>query len=183
MLYIIAGASLTGKTTIRHSLTRQLSISGIDTDTLRTMANELTPPLNVSHLNTCNENYIRMRPVIQAFIHARSFFPEEDYILEGDAINLASIQSLRTIIPLRCVVLGYPHSSIEQKLTQLQQASTHWSHEYQTDDLRAKISEFIRFSEFLENEANQSHHPYIDVSSLRLNEVVAAAIHKLLDQP
>lgn len=66
MLYVIAGASLSGKTSARRHITQSLGVSGIDSDTLRTMMNELRPEVAVGHTYDPFTNYQNMRQCIRA---------------------------------------------------------------------------------------------------------------------
>lgn len=164
MLYIIAGASLSGKTTIRQHITKTYGISGLDSDTLRTVTSDLRPDLNVGHDQDVSTNYNNMRPMIQAFIKARGFF-DENYLLEGDCVNLddaldAAEQGAKVI------VLGYPNSTVDEILDILDSASsTHWSKGLSRSDLGEKAKSFIEYSKFLQAEATAKNLNFIDVSS------------------
>lgn len=157
-------------------------MSGLDTDTLRTMAEILLPRLEVNYRQSCQNNYGGMRPVVDAFLRARAYFPTEDYILEGDAIDLGLIKSLRGEIPLRCIVLGYPTITVEEKRCQILPDITHWSNNMTTEDVRMKIEEFIQFSKFLEKEAQLNDFDFVDTSSMNLNEVKQKTISSLMRQ-
>lgn len=179
MLYVIAGASLSGKTSARLSITSSRSISGIDSDTLRTMMNDLRHDMRVGHAEDPITNYENMRPCIQSFIHARSFF-EEDYILEGDGIHLEDISKNVKEKRMKAVVLGYPRDTLEHRLALLQQNApvSHWSNTVTPLILVEKIQQCIDYSIFLEYEAKRLGLDYIDVSDLDniddvFNKVVA----------
>jgi len=179
VLYIIIGASLSAKTTARRFITRQLGVSGIDSDTLRTMVNDLRPEVNVGHNVPVMTNYENMRETIKAFIHARSFF-HEDYILEGDAINVEDIAYYVQEGRAKAVVVGYPHTTAEKRITQLNIVDhTHWSHHLDTDTFIRKMEEFITFSAYLQHEARTYDMPFIDISDnysidAIVTEIVAA---------
>ncbi len=167
MLYLIAGASLSGKSTIRQMLTKQTAISGIDTDTLRTIVNRLRPDLSVGHMETVLANYENMKVMIEAFIYARSFF-DEDYILEGDAINLESIYPLIQSNSVRCVVMGYAADSVSDRLQLINQVDEHhWTKSLESKQLQHKIQEFIDFSGYLRGNAVKYGLSYIDATHER----------------
>ena len=165
MIYVIGGPSLSGKTTTRKYITKYLGISGIDTDTLRTLTQSLRPDLSVGHDKNVMDNYKNMRPTIRAFLFARSFF-SEDYILEGDCINLEDILEIKQDMELKALFLGYPNSSVEDLLLILQGVPRdHWSREIDKAKLYDKLKEFIDYSKFLQAEASKFNLPFIDISS------------------
>ena len=183
MLYIIAGTSLSGKTTARNQITRSHGINGIDTDTLRTMTNVLRPDMSVGHDKDTMTNYQNMRQTVQAFIYARSFFGE-DYILEGDSINLEDIAPAQENGTVRAVITGYPESSVEEVMAILKKSSdSHWSHTFDDEALAAKVQDFIEYSKFLRDESHRLGLTFIDVShSLELGQSTNAIIEQLLLQ-
>lgn len=180
MLYIIAGTSLSGKTTARRHITKKYGVSGIDTDSLRTMTNYLRPDILVGHDKSPLANYENMRQTITSFLQARSFFAE-DYLIEGDCINLEDIRNFSKNHDVRVVVLGYPRDSVSERLAVLKNTPAgHWSQNLSDEELKKKITEFINFSAFLENEAKRFEIKYIDVSKKgslkRISKRVAASL-------
>lgn len=185
MLYVIAGASLSGKTTARRFITTKHSISGLDTDTLRTMTNILQPDIEVGHDKLVLENYRGMRATIDAFIFARSFF-DDDYILEGDCINIEDVaRGLRRGTIANAVVMGYPNNTVDERLAILRGVKTnHWSKVISQIELREKIAEFIEYSTFLEHEATKLGLNFIDVSySTNLEDISKLIAQSLFEVP
>ncbi len=181
MLYVIAGASLSGKTSARIHITNTRKISGIDSDTLRTMMNDLRPDMSVGHTQDPLTNYENMRPCIQAFIHARSFF-REDYILEGDGINLEDIKKNITENKMKAVILGYPRDTPEHRLEILEHNAPifHWSKILPSKILTMKIQQCIDYSVFLEHEAKRLNLDYIDVSDTKnIDDVIEEVVSHL----
>jgi hypothetical protein len=165
MLYIIAGPSSSGKSSTRSYITKVFGISGIDSDTLRTMTQSLRPDIDVGHTQDVKTNYINMRATIDAFLYARSFF-EEDYLLEGDAVNLEDIKKYAKIYNVKCIVLGYPNDTIEERLQVFRQAKdSHWSHKLDIQTLTAKVIDNIEYSKYLEKEAQRLGLPFLEVTS------------------
>jgi adenylate kinase family enzyme len=164
MIYIIAGASLSGKSTLRKRVTVKYGINGIDTDTLRTVASKLRPDLVVGHDKSCMTNYSNMPEVIEAFIYARNFFTE-DFVLEGDAIQLALIRKLQDRNEAKAVILGYPNDTLNQRLNLLEKVGeNHWSRAVDSQTLNQKISEFITYSQFLKSEAAKYNLTFIEAT-------------------
>lgn len=164
MLYIIAGPSSSGKTSTREYMTRKFGISGIDSDSLRTMTAVLRPDIDVGHTQDVKMNYANMRTTISAFFYARSFF-EEDYVLEGDAINLEDIKKYKEEHEAKCIILGYPNDTIEERLQVFRKTSaTHWSHALDIETLTEKVIDNIEYSQFLQKEALRLDLPFIEVT-------------------
>lgn len=172
MIYLIAGASLTGKSSCRLYIAKQHGISGIDTDTLRAMSNELLPHFSVGYKCSVSENYYNLRPVVKAFIHARSHF-SEPFLLEGDAINLEDAVYCGSIIQTRAVVLGFPNASVDKILSSIivKANRSHWTGSLNNTILCAKIKEFIAYSQFLQVEAARLGLPFIDTGELTLDQL------------
>jgi hypothetical protein len=105
-----------------------------------------------------------MRDTIAAFLYARSFF-DEDYLLEGDAINLEDIKAYTKEHDAKCIVLGYPNDTVEERLQIFEESeSSHWSHALDHESLRKKVVDNIEYSKFLEKEAHRLHLPFLEVS-------------------
>ena len=105
-----------------------------------------------------------MRQTIKAFLFARSFF-SEDYLLEGDCINLEDISEIKQNIKLKAVFLGYPNSSVEDLLVILHGVpKDHWSRAIGYTELYNKLEEFVSYSKFLQAEANRLNLTFLDVS-------------------
>lgn len=166
MLYVIAGTSLSGKTSTRLHITNSRGISGIDSDTLRTMMNDLRPDMSVGHTYDPFTNYKNMRLCIRAFMHARSFF-QEDYIFEGDAIHLEEIKQGIRAGKMKAVILGYPNETLEHRLALLRRNAPllHWSRTVSPQILEEKIQQCIQFSIYLQKEAAKLGLDFIDVSA------------------
>ena len=180
MLYIIAGTSLSGKTTARHFISKKYGFGGIDTDTLRTMTNVLLPEKEVGHLLSPKENYKNMRVIIDAFVHSRSFFVDDDFVLEGDCINITDLKSYIQAGTAKGVVVGYPNATPDDVLLKLSHTPlSHWSRKIDPATLRQKIDDFIEFSRFLEKEAVSAGIYYIDVGGLNVGQV-NEAVHNYL---
>lgn len=173
MLYVIAGCSLSGKTSSRQYLTRQYGVSGIDSDTLRTIANHIAPDIDVGHTQLVMKNYQNMVPVIEAFFAARSFF-DEPYIIEGDGINIATMLPHVESGAAKVVVLGYPNSTVDSMLERIKTtfSESHWIFELNKTDAAQRIAELIEFSRFLQAEAERCNLPFIDVSAMDLETVI-----------
>lgn len=172
MLYVIAGCSLSGKTSSRQYLTKQYGISGIDTDTLRTITNHIAPDIDVGHTKLAMTNYNNMTPVIDAFFAARSFF-DEPYIIEGDGINLSTMQSYIESGAAKVVVLGYPKTTVESMMARVENEfpTTHWIFQLTQEDAQKRVTELVQFSQFLLAEAKRYNLTFVDVSDLSLQEV------------
>lgn len=172
MIFFIAGASLSGKSTLRRRITSRYGISGIDTDTLRTMANNLLPHLEVGHDIELMKNYRNMNTVIRAFVEARKFFPSEHYIIEGDSLQIEYVADCINEGFARGVILAYPHGSVEQKMDEFQMTHpSHWSHTVPKDALRRKVQDFISYSQFLEAESKKYSVHFVDSDRYSIEEL------------
>lgn len=172
---------MSGKTSCRLHFTRTRGCAGIDTDTLRTMMGVLSPRLSVGHTKSIMQNYQNMRPVVESFVHARSFF-DEDYVLEGDCINIEDAAQLVRDGVARVVILGYPRDTVERRKELILNNSSpaHWLRRLSDDEIYSKISACIEYSKFLQDECRKYGVDFVDVSEeQQLSAIYDRASHIL----
>jgi hypothetical protein len=175
MIYLIGGVARSGKTSIRKRLLNDYKISGLETDSLRTLFELSFPELGIHYQNPPMLNARRMAPFIESFIKSRFFF-EDDFVLEGDCVTPDVAKKFGNDARVNSLFLGYPDISFEEKMRQLLEKPEGWVKDASRDDLQRKIKLFIDDSKIFKDLCAETNLPFIDVSDLRLDEVVAAAL-------
>lgn len=170
MIYILGGVSRSGKSSIRKALLAS-GISGIDTDTIRTMIGDVDKHLGISHERPPRENAEKLFPYIKALVRARSFFVE-DFLIEGDAILPRLVAEYQSDPTVRSLFLIYPSLSVSAKMDELAKYPEGWSAHVDKGLLHEMVQGFIDDSKLIMQECETLHLPYLDVSTLSFEEMV-----------
>jgi hypothetical protein len=178
MLYFIGGVSRAGKTEVRRRLLENHSISGIETDVLRSMFEFAAPELGISHSKSPSENRDRMQPYLEAFCKGRSYF-DDDYVVEGDALKPEIVERFVRVGEGRAVFLGYPNVSVEIQLVRLRNHNIGWIQRISDEELRSLLAIFIEDSKWFERECASRNLPFVDVSNLPLENTIIRAVSLL----
>lgn len=167
MLYVLAGASRSGKTLLSRRAVAEKGIPYFPLDALFGALANGVPELGVAYENTLMERPVKMWPVSK---HLFDFFfkEERDFLIEGDSILPSQMHELITEgKPIRCCFLGYTELSQEEKLTlvrQYHQGDIDWTKEIADEEMLRMINEMIAFSTYLKEECAKYNIPYFDVS-------------------
>lgn len=175
MIYLIGGVARAGKTSIMKRLLRDHKISGLETDSLRTMFELSLPALKIHYQNPPTFNALRMEPFIKAFIESRFFF-DYDFVLEGDCITPKVAKVYENNALVKSLFVGYPNISLEKKLNQLIKNPDGWIKGLSNNDLKKKIELFINESRILTESCDEANLSFIDTSDLNLEDVTSAAL-------
>lgn len=165
MIYLIGGVARSGKSTVRALMLRKYGISGIDTDTVRSMIEHAAPELGVSYLKKPRENARKMSRYLEGLVRARFFF-EDDYVIEGDALLPKLIGKMIKTKKAKGAVLGMPKVDAGKKLRAIRARETRdaWTRRLNDPELLASIEELRRESLRLEKECAAWGVPFFDVS-------------------
>lgn len=175
MIYLIGGVARAGKTSIMKRLLQDYKISGLETDSLRTMLEFSFPALKIHYQNSPEDNAIKMEPFIRAFIESRFFF-DYDFVLEGDCITPDVAMTYVNNGLVKSLFLGYPNILLEKKIKQLVENPEGWTKDLSDNDLEEKIGLSIEQSRLLKESCGRLNLTFIDTSDLDVEGVISAAL-------
>lgn len=140
MLYLIGGTSRCGKTTVRKELLKQKSITGIDTDILRTMLEFGNPDLKINGQNSPELNLEKMQPYLEAVINDKLYY-NHDFVLEGDVITPELVSKFHPHENLKFCFIGHLSDDLEEKLKNIREFAEQKEWTKKVDD--KEIKDFI----------------------------------------
>lgn len=167
MIYILGGASRSGKTLLARKAVEEKAIPYFPLDALfgglASGAPQFGVTWNQAFVDRSEKMWTITKPV------AGFFFQEErEFLIEGDAILPKQVRELMNEgNQLRSCFIGYAKLSREEKFTQIRlhhQGERDWTKDISNDDLYAYVDEMIEFSKYLENECKVHNIAYFDIS-------------------
>ncbi len=176
MIYLIGGVARSGKTSIRKRLLNDYKISGLETDSLRTLFELSFPELGIRYQDPPMLNARKMSPFIKSFIKSRFFF-EDDFVLEGDCVTPNTIKDFKNNAQVLSLFVGYPNISLEKKMQQLLEKPEGWVENISHDDLKERVKTFISDSKIFRDLCTEARLPFVDASDLQLDEVIVNALN------
>jgi AAA+ ATPase superfamily predicted ATPase len=168
MLYILGGASRTGKSTIARKFVVEKHTPFFCSDFL---INALVkfPELSIHHDLPFIEKAEKIWPGIESLL-AGLVVDEPRYLFEGDGMlpkNIAQLQE-RFGDSIRTCFIGFADISPEEKMKQIKTYNTNsddWIHKYSDEELMQKVEGMVTFSHYLRSECETYRIPYFDCSS------------------
>lgn len=167
MLYIIGGASRSGKTLLARRAVAEKQIPYFPLDALFGALAHGAPEFGVRYEDSLMERPLKMWRLAK---HLLNFFPKEEqgYLIEGDSILPSQINELITEQkPIRCCFLGYTELTKDEKLSLVRahhQGEVDWTRNISDEEMLSLIEEMIQFSTFLKQECTKYGINYFDVS-------------------
>lgn len=167
MLYVLGGASRSGKTLLSRRAVSEKQIPYFPLDALFGALARGVPQTGVAYENSLMERPHKMWPVTK---HLVDFFLEEekDFLIEGDSILPSQVKELLDAgHPIRACFLGYASLTKEEKLALVRthhQGETDWTKDIADEDMLKMVEEMIAFSVFLKEECEKHGIKYFDVS-------------------
>ncbi len=167
MLYILGGASRSGKTTLSRRAVAEHQIPYFPLDALFGALARGIPELGVAYENTLMERPHKMWPVAK---HMFAVFAEEekDFLIEGDSILPSQVHELREQgKEVRACFLGYTELTKDEKLGLIRthhQGEIDWTRDIKDEEMLRMVEEMIQFSSYLKEECFKYDIQYFDVS-------------------
>ncbi len=167
MLYVLAGASRSGKTLLSRRAVSEKKIPYFPLDALFNMMVHGAPQFGVRYENTLMERPQLMWPLTKHLFN--SFFREERaYLIEGDSILPSQIHELvEEGKPIRSCFLGYTELNKDEKLQLIRkhhQGDIDWTKDISDEEMLKMVEEMIDFSKHLKEECAKYGIKYFDVS-------------------
>ncbi len=167
MLYIIGGASRSGKTLLARRAVAEKAIPYFPIDALFGALAYGAPEFGVRHGDSLMDRPIKMWPLVKPLLGF--FFDEEQsYLVEGDSILPGQVHELLLEQkPIRCCFLGYTQLTKDEKLLlirQYHQGVIDWTKSIPDAEILPMIDEMIEFSKHLQEECDRYGIRYFDIS-------------------
>lgn len=167
MLYILAGASRTGKSTIARRCVTQKQIPFFCIDFLTNSLQHI-PSLGIHHDLPFIEKAEKLWPYAEPLL-AGLVCDEPQYLIEGDGLLPKDIYALQERFgdDIRACFVGYAHIAPQEKFDQIRAFATHqddWTHKFSDEALLDKMQGMVDFSAYLEAECGKYSLTYFDCS-------------------
>lgn len=167
MLYILGGASRSGKTLLARRAVAEKQIPYFPLDALFGAMVHGAPTFKMRYEDSLLERPVKMWPLAK---HLMNFFLQEEkgYLIEGDTILPSHVNELLAEHkPVKACFLGYTELTKEGKLAlvrQHHQGEIDWTKDISDEEMLTLIEEMIQFSRYLKEECEKYHIRYFDVS-------------------
>ena len=167
MLYILGGASRSGKTLLARRAVSEKQIPYFPLDSLFYALVHGAPELALKYRQSFTERPEKLWPVSSKILE---FFSQEerDFLIEGDSLLPSQIHQLVSQgIQLKSCFLGYQGLTKEEKLVLVRthhQGDIDWTRGIPDEKLLLDIEDMIKFSKYLNEECAKYGVAYFDVS-------------------
>jgi 2-phosphoglycerate kinase len=167
MIYILGGASRSGKTLLARQAVAEKQIPYFPLDALFGGLASGAPQFGVTWNQAFIERAEKMWPILKPTLGF--FFNEErDFLIEGDAILPKQVRELMDEgNEVRSCFLGYAELTREEKFTHIRthhQNNRDWTKDIADNELYGYIDEMLEFSNYLKSECTTHNIPYFDIS-------------------
>jgi 2-phosphoglycerate kinase len=167
MLYILGGASRSGKTLLARRAVTEKQIPYFPLDALLGSLIYGAPELGMRYEDSFTDRSNKLWPVTRQLV--RMLLDEEDtYVIEGDSILPAQVNELVVQQkPVRCCFVGYTELQKEEKLSLVRehhQGKADWTKGISDEALLPMIDQMIEFSTLLKEECTKYGIKYFDIS-------------------
>lgn len=167
MLYVLGGASRSGKTLLSRRAVDEKKIPYFPLDALFWTLAKGAPEVGVRYEDPLVERAVHMWKLAKHLLG--SFLREErGYLIEGDSIVPSQVNELIAEgKSVRCCFLGYTQLTKDEKLTlvrQHHQGDIDWTRKIPDEEMLPMIDEMIEFSKYLKQECAKYNIKYFDVS-------------------
>ncbi len=168
MLYIISGASRSGKTTIAKRVANHKQIPYLSIDWLMMGFTNGIPEYGIHDKLFPDEIAERMWKFLKAMLESM-IYVEEDCVIEGEAILPELIIQLQKKYPDKLTIcfLGYTEVGIENKLAEIRKYGNDendWLAARPDDYINDHTKNMIDFSRKIESSCRKYGLPYFDTS-------------------
>lgn len=167
MIYILGGASRSGKTILSRKAVSEKGIPYFPLDALFGGLANGAPQLGVAYEQSFIERAEKMWPVAKPLL-GFFFHEEKDFLIEGDSILPSQVyQLVGEGNKIRACFVGYAQLSKEEKLALVRtyhQGESDWTKGISDEEMLKLIQEMIEFSKYLKEECEKYGIQYFDVS-------------------
>lgn len=167
MLYILGGASRSGKTLLARRAVAEKRIPYFPLDALVGGVIHGLPELGVAYNQPFIQRSENMWRINKPFL---TFFPKEEghFLIEGDLILPKQVNELILEgAEVKSCFIGYPERTAQEKLAFIRmyhQGETDWTRDISDQEMLPMIDEMIEYSNYLKEECGNYGIPYFDIS-------------------
>lgn len=179
MLFLVSGASRSGKTLIARKLLADKRIPYLSLDWLMMGFNDGIPEYGIHHLLWPDEIAKRIGPFLLGMIDSM-LGDGMDYVIEGEAMLPQLVADLVEKHPdrIRAVFVGYTEISVEDKVDLVKKhgaGESDWLTSKSDEYIRDHIGNMIAYSKMIREECDKHGLSYFDTSEDFLGAIEAAS--------
>ena len=168
MLYVLGGASRSGKSIISRRFVSEKQIPFFCIDFLITSLQEV-PSLDIKQGQPFIDKAKKLWPLIKPLL-VHLIKEEPNYLIEGDGILPSQVAELCKDYPndIRVSFVGFSEIDPQDKFKQIKEFGGNeddWTKRISDKELMLSIKEMIKFSKYLKSECSKYNIPYFDSSN------------------
>ena len=178
MLFLVSGASRSGKTLIARKLLADRQIPYLSLDWLMMGFNDGIPEYGIHHLLWPNEIAEKMGPFLRGMIDSM-LVDGMDYVIEGEAMLPQLLAELveRNPDKIKAVFVGYTEIDVEDKVALIKKHADRendWLTKKSDEYIRDHIGNMIVYSKMIKDGCERHGLSYFDTSEDFLGAIEAA---------
>lgn len=174
MLYIISGASRSGKTKVAKELSKRYNLPYLSTDYLMMGFMNGVPEMGIHDKLWPNEIAQKMWRFLEPFMET-IIYSQEDYVLEGEAFLPELLKDFIDKYPTQVKVcfMGYHSISVLEKMNYIKTyaSKNDWLANLPNHEIVSHIENMIQYSKQIEEMALKNNLTYIDTSEYFINGI------------
>ena len=167
MLYVIGGASRSGKTLLARRIVSEKQIPYSPLDALFGALANGAPEFGVRYDDSFTERPLKMWPIVKEFFNFY-FREEKDFVIEGDSILPSQVYEMITAgKPIKVCFIGYAEITQDEKFAMVRkyhQGEIDWTQGISDAEIIPMIDNMIEFSKWLKEECDKYKIKYFDIS-------------------
>ena len=178
MLFLVSGASRSGKTLIAKKILADNRIPYLSLDWLMMGFNDGMPEYGIHHLLWPNEIAEKMEPFLLGMID-RVLVDGTDYVIEGEAMLPQVVANLVEKYPdkIKVVFVGFTEINVKNKVALVKEhrdGENDWLTNESDEFIRGHIENMIAYSKMIKSGCEKHGLPYFDTSEDFLEAIQAA---------
>ena len=178
MLFLVSGASRSGKTLIARKILADKQIPYLSLDWLMMGFNDGIPDYGIHHLLWPNEIAEKIRPFLRGMIDSM-LVERMEYVIEGEAMLPPSVSDLVEKHPdmIKAVFVGYTEISVADKVALVKKhgdRENDWLTKKSDECISGHINNMIAYSTMIKDGCEEHGLPYFDTSEDFLGTIDAA---------
>ena len=178
MLFLVSGASRSGKTLIAKKILADKQIPYLSLDWLMMGFNDGIPEYGTHHLLWPNEIAEKMAPFLLGMIDSM-LIEGMDYVIEGEAMLPQTVADFVEKYPdkIRVVFVGYTEINAKAKVALVKKhdaGENDWLTRKSDEYIRDHIGNMVAYSKMIKNECKKHGLSYFDTSDDFLGAIGAA---------
>jgi hypothetical protein len=178
MLFLVSGASRSGKTLIAKRLLAEKQVPYLSLDWLMMGFNDGIPEYGIHHLLWPNEIAEKIEPFLLGMID-NMLVDGMDYVIEGEAMLPRFVAELVEQNPdkIKAVFVGYTGINVKDKVALVKKygdGEHDWLINKSDEYIKDHIGNMIAYSRMIKNGCEEHGLPYFDTSEDFLGAIEAA---------